>query len=137
MEVIFMPLNLADSINVVFDEKAHTVRVMNTFALMCQKGNDTVFNKQGKLIIFTHSAQIRGMLCEHNDQSAGSYIAKTLQDVSDKIKNELPNNFTPINQCHVLTLKDVTITPFAAPHISTSIQFMQVFADQIVGVSVG
>ncbi len=132
-----MDKNLLDVISATFDEKAHAIRIMASFAKMCQVGDDAIFKKDCKLILFTPSAQIRCMLCEKDDESVGTCIAKNLQEVSDKLLQDLPGDLIPVDRSQAISLKDVTVIPYATPNAPFSVQFMQIFADQIIGISVG
>lgn len=132
-----MDKNLLDVVSATFDEKAHAIRIMGTFAKICQAEDGSVFKNDCKLVLFTPSARIHCMLCEKDDDSVGTCIVESLQEVGDKLLQELPGDLTPVNRSQAISLKDVTVIPYATPNAPFSVQFMQIFADQIIGISIG
>lgn len=128
--------NLADRLNTTFDVKGAMISSVHAFAKLCQTGECKSLNKDCKLIIFTHSAQIRGDLVDTEGSDSVDIIIDTIQQAQEKVLQDLPADITLTTQCHPISLKNVTIMPYAA-NGSTTVQFMQVFTDQIVGVSVG
>lgn len=132
-----MEKNLLDVVSTTFDEKAHAIRIMGTFAKICQTEDGSVFKNDCKLVLFTPSARIHCMLCEKDDDSVGTCISENLQEVSNKLLQGLPADLAPVNRSQVISLKDVTVIPYATPDNPFSVQFMQIFSDQIIGISVG
>ena len=128
--------NLADRLNTTFDVKGAMISSVYAFAKLCQTGECESLNKDAKLIIFTHSAQIRGDLVDTEGSDSVDVIVDTIQQAQEKLLQDLSADITLTTQCHPISLKNVTIMPYAA-NGSTTVQFMQVFTDQIVGVSVG
>ena len=128
--------NLADRLNTTFDVKGAMILSVNAFAKLCQTGECETLKKDNKLIIFTHSAQIRGDLI--SDETADSTdIINTIQQTQEKLLQDLPADVPLTTQCHAINLKNVTLTPYSAPNSKLTIDFIQLFTDQIVGVSVG
>ena len=128
--------NLADRLNTTFDVKGAMISSVYAFVKLCQTGECESLNKDAKLIIFTHSAQIRGDLVDTEGSDSVDVIVDTIQQTQEKLLQDLSADITLTTQCHPISLKNVTIMPYAT-NGSTTVQFMQVFTDQIVGVSVG
>ena len=127
--------NLADRLNTTFDVKGGMILSVNAFAKLCQTGECETLKKDSKLIIFTHSALIRGDLVD--DEAADSTdIINTIQQAHEKLLQDLPADVPLTTQCHAINLKNVTLTPYSAPNSKLTIDFIQLFTDQIVGVSV-
>ena len=129
--------NLADRLNTTFDAKGAMILSVNAFAKLCQTGECESLNKDAKLIIFTHSAQIRGDLVDTEGSDSADVIIDDIQQVYEKLLQDLPVDVALTTQCHPISLKNVTLTPYSAPNSKLEIGFIQLFTDQIVGVSVG
>lgn len=129
--------NLADRLNTTFDVKGAMISSVYAFAKLCQTGECESLKKDSKLIVFTHSAQIRGDLANDGTDDSIDIIIDTIQQTQKKFLQDLPTDVTLTTQCRPINLKNVTLTPYSAPNSKLTIDFIQLFTDQIVGVSVG
>ena len=131
------PTNLFERLDSTFDVKANAVVTMDKFVKMCQAGRFESLPRKCRLTIYTHAAKITGELCDKHDTSIENTIAIELKRVNDEVLRNLPGDLPLTNQGASLLLKDVTLTPYSAPENELLIGFIQLFTDQIVGVSVG
>ena len=93
-------------------------------------------NQNYKLMIVTSSAIISGTLSAQTTD-----MSKLNQKMIDARNETLSANETTediiVNNVSMITLNDVTISPFANPKAITSMSIINIFSDQILGYSFG
>lgn len=95
---------------------------------------------KNKLILVTDSALIYGVFVDQNTiTDKGQNAELLLHKVSLEAAKNYSRNATEgvMNNSVSIVLKDVTITPFAAPNVKINLATLSVFSDQIVGYSYG
>ena len=104
-------------------------------ALKALQENSDLGIQGNQVIVLTNFGQI---ICDlDSKESIGEIIAKNILRARDSaIKNFSPETSLDCNN-EMLLLKNVVIIPFSNPQVRLNYNVITVFADQIVGFSIG
>lgn len=133
-----MKYTVPEALDNLVDLKALTISSFQAAIDGLKKSSEITLGEDTKLILLTQAALIE---CEilNNDEGEPIYlINKTvLESRKNILSSEKYVNKNFLNQSATLSLKNVTITPFSNPQAKINLPVLNLFTDQILGISFG
>ncbi|MFQ3544203.1 hypothetical protein Q7A53_08950 [Halobacillus rhizosphaerae] len=97
---------------------------------------DDIKNKEGKLLIHTHTSIIEGSInLFQSDEHKQTFIEYGLAQFEEELA-ELSDDMNAFNVSAPIHIKNAIIKPFSNPEVKTKMSEMIVYSDQVVGISI-
>ena len=133
-----MKYEAPEALKNLVDLKAITINSFQVAIDGFKKSDKITLGKDTKLILLTQASLIECELLNENEKEPIYLINKMALEARNKLlSTEEYTNKNYLNQSATLRLKNVTITPFSNPQAKINLPVLNLFTDQILGVSFG